>query len=177
MTRKIFYKLHMMRQFRDSLSQSLNQRLFQSLIFPHFIYCSPVFSGSLFSANSKAIDRSLRVCVRFLFDKKRRDNVTSLVPELIALPLQELFKGRRLLSFFKILRSPNTPVYMKKLVTHGTSIRTSQINIPRVSSSWCHNCPLRVASSDWNSLTPQAKRFASITQFSKFIRTYFRQLL
>jgi hypothetical protein len=82
-SRRVYFILHNLYSFKQFLSVELKSTLFKQIILPHFLYASAVFSGTLSSANTKALSRALRTSVRFVFDRGKRDSISDFVVKLL----------------------------------------------------------------------------------------------
>jgi hypothetical protein len=171
-SRRVYSILHNLYRFKQYLSIELKTTLFKQLILPNFLYVSSVFTSSLSSVNLKCLSRALRTAVRFVYDRGRRDSISSYVTKLLSLPFEHFLKKHRLLSFFKILRLHHTPIYLKLLLDHGTSLRSSLIRIPELSSSWSQRCPIRASIIEWNKLGAVHRHCVEINRFRTLIHTY-----
>lgn len=87
------------------------------------------------------LQKMLRACVRFVFDRGKFDRVGHLVRDLLGFELCDFFCLRRCILIFEILRSPHAPLFLKSLLEHGRSTRTSILVLPAASSTWSHKSP------------------------------------
>ncbi len=140
-----------------------------------FLYASTVFSGTLSSSDTKALSRALRTAVRFVYDRGKRDSISSFVVKLLSLPFEKFFAERRLLMLFKMLRFHHSPIYLKLLLDRGTSLRSSLLKNPELSSSWSHRCPIRVSITEWNKLCPSHRHCTDIGKFRRLIHSHLLQ--
>ncbi len=89
-SKRVYFTLHNLYHFKQYLSVDLKTRLFKQIILPHFMYASAVFSGTLSSSNMKTLSRALRTAVRFVYDRGRRDSISSFVLKLLFLPFRKV---------------------------------------------------------------------------------------
>jgi hypothetical protein len=168
---EFLYKTHNLFRFKQYLTVDLKTRLFKQLILPHFLYASTVYSGTLLAANLKTLSRALRTAVRFVYDRGRRDSISSFVVKLLSLPFDKFLKERRLLLLFKALRFHHYPRYLKLSLERGTSLRSSLLKPPKLTSSWSHRCPIRVSITDWNKLEAASRQCSNISGFKRLIHS------
>ncbi len=110
------------------------------------------------------------------YDRGKRDRISSFVVELLSLPFSlpfdKLLLERRLLMLSKILRSHLYPNYLKALLERGTSLRSSLLQIPELSSTWSHRCPVRQAIIEWNKADVAIRHCVDISRFRRLTHNY-----
>jgi hypothetical protein len=170
--KRIYFILHNLYRFKQYLPMSLKIKLFKQLILPHFLYASSVYSANLSGLNFRTLSRALRSAVRFVYDRGKRDRISSFVVELLSLPLEKFFAKRRLLMLYKVLRFHHYPKYLKLMLERGTSVRVSLLKIPELTSSWSHRCPIRRIIVDWHKLRPVHRHCCDVSRFKRIIHEY-----
>lgn len=173
--KKTLAALHSLKRLKFVLPESLKISLVQSLIFPHFDYCDAVYSDISLTLGMK-LQRLQNSCVRFIFNLKYFDHVSTYYTRLRWLRLNDRRKCHNLILLYKVLSS-STPIYLSsRFVTVSSHHRfntrsqsTSLLSIPLHSSTIYSKSFTLSASREWNLLDGNTRNSVSLSIFRNTI--------
>lgn len=169
---KIYGTLNKLYQIRDYLSEPARVRVIKSLIFPHLLYGSCLFSNcksKFFCKLRKAVNN----CTRFVYKIPARERLGEKRNALLGMPLTSFLKFKSVSYMFKLIKF-NKPDYLFDTLTFSHSNRNPRnIIIPRCNSKHYHNSFFFSGAVLWNSLPPDIKRSVTVDAFRRSARNYF----
>lgn len=133
---------------------------------PHYEYCSIIFSYGLNAVSKELLNRAFHAMVRFAYGVRRFDSISSYVDRLLGFNLEKFFKIRAMCFIHKLIRT-ETPAYLKFITDRGRSRRTNHLVVPRHFSQNDKNTIASRGVVEWNSLPNDIRSLSSYYRFRK----------
>jgi hypothetical protein len=137
--KKFFYSMHNLKLLQKFLPTNIKTLLVRSLLIPHLDYADSVFLD-LNQDLLNSLERLQNMGIRFIFNIKKFDHITSYRNQLKWLTMRQRRKLHLLLLVHKTLYSASSPYYLKEmfefLASHGLPLRS---NNERLLSIPTHN--------------------------------------
>ena len=167
--------LHSLSRLKNFLPISLKKMLVQALEMPHVDYCIVVLAN-LDDVHTYRLQRIQNASVRFIFNLKNYDHLTSFFNRLQWLKVSQRQEWHSLALLFKILRT-RQPSYLfqrfKFLSDHHNRDTRSRANlllsIPHHNSSFYSKSYTVSVSRKWNELPTSIRDSTSLTSFKSML--------
>ncbi|CAK1581557.1 unnamed protein product [Parnassius mnemosyne] len=175
------WALYRLKNFLPSGNKTL---LVQSLILPLIDYCDVCY----FDLNADLLDkydRLLNNCIRFIFNLRKYDHVSTYRSQLKWLPIRQRRSVRALTTLYSILMSPTPPSYLTShfqylCSSHDRNLRSSNnllLKCPSHKSGFLHSSFTVQSVHLWNALPLEIRTADNRYAFKKKIREhYFNKL-
>ena len=149
----------------------MKKNVAHSLLLSRLLYGLEVYSGTL-ERHVAEIRRLFNRVVRFVFNIRLRESVSSYVIDFLNLSVDNFITSRLLLLFYKLI-CQNSPQYLINLFCFGRSTRNLQLVMPYINSSlFERSFQVRVIR-HWNFLPNELKLFSSsLATFKKNLTQY-----
>lgn len=137
--------------------------LVKTLLLPHFNYCDFVMCD----ADSKLVNSlqvAVNACVRFAFNMKRREHISTQESAIFGCSYTNYKKYRMCLMIRSVLMT-RQPDYLFEMLKFTRSARNPTLVVPRAVRNILKNSFLNQATSLWNSLPLDLKRNLSSASF------------
>lgn len=167
--RRIYGGLRQLWLSGSLLSSDLKLRLVKSLIIPHFTYCRAVYP-LLDAKCTRKVNVAFNDCVRFVYNLKRYDHVSSYANAILECPIQT-YIDRRALSLLHKLIVAKTPSYLYEQLNFLHSSRHESLLIPRMKYKVGQRSFFVVVSRLWNSLPNSVRRLLRTSDFKNALNT------
>lgn len=174
--KKISFKVSYLFRCSPYLSTWAKKTIFNTLILPHFHYCSSILfllKQNDISRLQKLQNRSMRVILK----KPRMTPTRDMLKELQWLPVRELLLFNTLVFIHKI-KIGQAPQYLLNKVTYTSEIHQyntrhrEHFYIPRVDQERSQNSLYFKGLSKYNSLPVDIKSTDTITKFKKLLKSF-----
>ena len=181
-SKKISRKIGVLRRLRPFMSNDVLTKVYQSIVFPHFIYCSVVWCEVSNKSYIQKISRLQKRATRILLNVK--DVLTPsifLFKQLKWLPIEEYFTFRKATLAFKILHG-DTPEVLCSLFTYVRDVtsrntRSSVSNkfyIPLARTKYFKRSFVYTCSVLLNGISESIRNSCSVTVFKhKYLQELF----
>jgi len=171
---KIYSCLHPLKRLKYILPQSIKAKLVESLISPVADYCDVLYDGFTQLLSNK-LQRSFNHCIRFIFNKKSREQITPMLKQLSWLRLTDRRSLHSLTLLHKLIYSSDTlPGYLSSRVTLLQSERNGPLLlIPRCQTAACSNHFFTRAPREWNQLPKEIRSTTSNKKFKQLVHEHF----
>lgn len=171
LTVKIIYTLRRLYNSNIYLPICIKRNVAFALLMSQIGYCLEVISGTI-STNFGKLERAFNMIVRFVFNVKVREHITTFAIKFLGCTFRNFVNVRLLFFFYKIILS-STPPNLRSTFMFSRSTRNVQILIPRISTSiFERSFYIRVARL-WNNLPSNLRVFIySIYVFKKKLFLY-----
>lgn len=173
---KVNMSLHQLRLHRELFGVQLRRQLVISLIFLVFDYCAAVYCD-LSDELGVRLERSLNSCIRFIYDMRRDEHITSAQEGWLTIKKRRLYLMGSL--FFSIL-STGKPSYLFSFINFSSSeARITRVSRERIFVPLCRTEIYKQSffvqmAYFWNNLPEELVLSASAAVFK---RSLFRYLL
>ena len=179
---KISKKLGVLRRMSSFMSFDCRYKVYCSIVFPHFVYCSSFWS---MPSNLDGIDRLFKLQKRaartLLGIKDFQYETRSLLQRLKWMPIADCFQFKKATLTFKLLKgpSPNALKNMFKYVRDVSSRFTrsavsDNLYVPPTKTSAFKRSFVYSASLLWNELSAELKGANNIESFKRlYLKRYF----
>ena len=166
-------------RLRNFLPAKTKTMLRQTLIFPLTDY-GDVCYFDLNVVLLDKLDRVLNNCIRYIYNLRKYDHVSSFRAELNWLPIRQRRSLRVLTTLFSLINSPSPPSYLIShfqylCSTHARSLRSSNnllLNCPSHTSDFIHSSFHIQAILLWNALPLDIRTATSRYAFKQKLRSY-----
>lgn len=130
-----YMKLKMLNRLKNSLNEQTKFMLVQSLIYPSFDYCLPVYYGFLTQYNKFKLQKIQNACMRFAYGIPYRQHITPYYIIKKEMKLDKRFIYIYGVLLYKLVRS-KCPQYLfvklaRKSDIHDVNLRFNNYRIPR----------------------------------------------
>lgn len=139
------------------------------MIIPHFTYCRAVYP-LLDAKCTRKVNVAFNDCVRFVYNLKRYDHVSSYANAILECPIQT-YIDRRALSLLHKLIVAKTPSYLYEQLNFLHSSRHESLLIPRMKYKVGQRSFFVVVSRLWNSLPNSVRRLLRTSDFKNALNT------
>lgn len=180
MCKKIAKKLGVLRRLSSFMSAKGISKVYSSIVFPHFLYCSSVWS---MPSNNTNIDRLYKLqkrAARILLGIRNSLTPTQeLFNRLKWMPITDYFKYRKACLTFKIIHSTN-PLQKNLVFVSGVSSRrtraatSNKLYVPPTRTAVFKRSFTYSACILWNDLSAELRNCDNIAAFKKnYISNYY----
>jgi hypothetical protein len=171
---KIARGIGIINKARKSLSMPTLVTLYNSIVYPHLIYCietwgsaAQIYINSLFKVQKK--------CVRIIKSVSYRANSIPIFKDLKILPLEYIYKSRMLIFMYKFTKGMLPTVFDDIFVKHTPIYRTRQffnLKIQKCKTTLFQKTLRFQGVNEWNSIHCKIDINCSIHTFKKRIKLY-----
>ena len=158
------------------LPQSSLKLLYNSLVLPHFDYCSPVWSNR-YQSHTTQLFKVQKRAARLIMNQSYETPSVLLFKGLKWMTLEERFEFNRVLMIYKCLHNLAPPYLSAELVSpsqiheHFTRITTSgELSIPKFQTDCYKHSPIVSSLRSWNSLDRLIREADSAFRFKSLIK-------
>ncbi|KAJ8728174.1 hypothetical protein PYW08_016559 [Mythimna loreyi] len=167
-------------RLRNFLPAKTKTMLVQTLIFPVIDY-GDVCYFDLNAVLLDKLDRLLNNCIRFIYNLRKYDHVSSYRTELKWMPIRQRRNLRALTTLFSLLNSPTPPSYLISHFqylssSHAKNLRSSKnllLICPSHTSNFVHSSFYIQSILLWNALPLDIRMATSRYSFKLMLRKYF----
>lgn len=175
---KVFAGIHSLKRLQRFLPEHIKLTLVKSLIFPHYNYCNSVYND-LTVALSDKLQKSQNYCVRFVYDLRWDDRITTYYVRSKTLKLADE-RSVKVLSLLHSIRVNDCPKYLSNTFesvsqqsVRDTRSGSSVLRIPNhISASYDKSFTV-TACRLWNSLPVDITSIQSRRRFVASLRKQF----
>ena len=158
------------------LPQSSLKLLYNSLVMPHFDYCSPVWSNR-YQSQTNQLFKVQKRAARLIMNQSYETPSVSLFKSLKWMTLEERFEFNRVLMIYKCLHNLAPPYLSTELVNpcqiheHFTRITTSgELSLPKFKSDCYKNSPIVSSVRSWNMLSRLTREAITVCSFKSLYK-------
>lgn len=171
-----FYKLKVLYNIRQFLSEELRIQLVESLVLSKLNYLDIVVGPRLLARTQRLIQRVQNACARFCFKIPPRSHVTPFLNLRFILRMKARQKLHLACLLFGVLKH-HTPRYLYERLTWIANTRTlrrcsKQLATHRHHSAAFKGCFRYAASKCWNNIPPPIRELQSIQGFRHKLKMY-----
>jgi hypothetical protein len=177
---RVHKTLYRMKYFRHLIPVKLRQRLVLTLVFPHFDYCSVIYSDMNKELSTK-LQRLQNSCLRYIFNIRYDEHVTPYYKNLNWLKLEQRRTVQKVVQLYKIINT-KTPSYLyihftfnAQMIKRSTRI-TKTFHIPKYRTIKYENSFHISSCKLWNNLPNHIKSSKSIVQLKRNMTDYLLSL-
>lgn len=171
---KVARGVGVLRKVRRLLSEKTMLTLYNSLIFPYFIYCIEVWGNAAHKYLWLLLKLQKR-CVRIIKSVGWREHTNPLFKNLKILPLTLLYKQRILIFIFKFVKCDLPDIFNEVFRLNEQNVTTRQQFNLRVDicRTELYKKTIRFSGvSEWNKIVNLIDRHCSIYTFKKRLRNF-----
>jgi hypothetical protein len=172
---KVFAGVHSLKRVRECLPLNMRLMLVKTLIFPYFSYGDVVYNDLTVELAEK-LQRAQNYCLRFIFNLRRDEHISSYYQQTSILRLENSRKLHMLRLLFKTLKN-KAPAYIFRKFTFSSQISSrntrnsnSMLIIPLHRTVMYNKSFAVTAARLWNSLPDEFKTMESSARFDEAVR-------
>lgn len=174
--RTCFYKLKVLYNIRQFISEELRIQLVESLVLSRLNYLDAVIGPRLLARTQRLIQRVQNACARFCFKIPPRSHVTPFLNQHSILRMKARRKLHLACLLFGILKH-NTPKYLYERLTWISNTRTLRKCSKQLSTQRHHSASFRgsfryAAAKCWNNIPPPIRDLQSIHGFKRKLKVF-----
>lgn len=170
--RKVNKCLYPLNRIRNFLPCSIKKNIISTLITPLFDYGNILTSNSTNHLSSR-LHRTMNSCIRFIFNSKRRENITPFYKNLTFLTTDQRKQYHALLFLYKVTHN-KMPQYITNKFTRLHSERNGILyEIPRHRTARHGQSTVIYATRLWNRLPQRIRAAKTVSTFKNLLRSYF----
>ena len=177
-SRRAFGALHSLYRLKNFLPERIKIKLVQSLVFPIVDYCDIAFLD-VNHEQAKRLQRIQNACIRFVFDLKYSEHLTSYFAKVEWLKLSDNRNFYKLILLYKILQIKD-PQYLYNRFQHLSDFHSrntrsrerSLLSIPAHKLNFYANSFTVTSAGLWNKLPPEIHVSSSIVTFKKLLKLH-----
>jgi hypothetical protein len=176
----VYLKLRRLQRHRHFISTDMKKRLVQALVLPHFDYCISIYEGSS-NMNDVRLRKAFNSCVRFIYNSKRSEHITSFVLESGLLTPKYRAAYHRTVDGYKI-KNGLMPAYYSSIFTmlgqdHLRPTRNASLfSIPKHRTVTFERSIAYSIPKAWNALPSDIQTLDTLASFKSACKQHFLQV-
>lgn len=171
---RIYGSLRTLRSSNCYIPQHVRLKLIRSLILPHILYCSPLFTG-MHDMYFNRLRVAFNSCLRYALNLSRYSHVSNHVTDFLKCSLEN-YLALRLVVFVRNVLVHQSPPYLCSYFAHGGSQRTMNLRMPSFSSDHMSRSAVVRGIRLWNALPAYLKRNMFANNFTDQCLAHFSSL-
>ena len=171
-SRKLSRYIPVIFKVRQCLTRESLKLLYNSLIYPHLIYCNTVWGSARNSHISSLINIQKKIIIILLF-KGKYEHTAPLFNDLYLLTVRQINEYMSCLCVHKSLRLGNNLFSRYVPINYNTRLGGgNNVNVPNILSAHSRQSLRWVGSSNWNSLPQHLREIQEYNTFKIRLKKY-----